>query len=171
MEARSARKGQSQPVAAVPAKVKPEHLLERLNQLRDAISRRAYELFESRGYQAGQSLSDWLRAEFELTTRVEFELTRENGNLLVTAEVPGFTEKEIQVSVAGCNLMVSGRKEPSEKTPEGEKAEKREFFFSVELPADVDAEKVDASLAYGVLKIKLPIVPTAEPTRVEVKVG
>jgi hypothetical protein len=32
----------------------------------DAIARRAYELFETRGHEMGHDLDDWLRAEQEL---------------------------------------------------------------------------------------------------------
>ena len=38
-------------------------------QVREQISRRAYERYETRGREDGHDLDDWLRAEEEITNR------------------------------------------------------------------------------------------------------
>ena len=41
--------------------------MERQEELRDGIARRAYEIYVQRGGQNGQDVEDWLRAEKELS--------------------------------------------------------------------------------------------------------
>jgi len=43
------------------------------------------------------------------------------------------------------------------------------FGRTVEVPHKVDADKVEASLKDGVLKIRLPKAPEVQPKRIEVK--
>lgn len=45
------------------------------------------------------------------------------------------------------------------------------FDYRVSLPGEVDAEKIEASLDQGVLKIRVPKAPRAQPRRIEVKAG
>lgn len=78
----------------------------------------------------------------------------------ITAEVPGLDEKNIEVKLS--NGMLSIRGEKSEEKEQKEKSyhlsERHygSFQRSFQLPEVVDADKVKASFANGVLKIALP---------------
>lgn len=85
--------------------------------------------------------------------------------LVVTAELPGIEEKDIEVQLDGERLVIRG-----EKTEEKEEDEKgfyrREchygaFHREVQLPAEVIADKVKAKFKNGVLKVTLPKTPEA----------
>ena len=88
------------------------------------------------------------------------DVTEEEKGFNVTVELPGMDEKDVAVSVADRVLTIRG-----EKKEEKEKKEKNlyrseraygSFRREMQLPADVDAEKIDASFKNGVLTIVLP---------------
>ncbi|UCD86364.1 MAG: Hsp20/alpha crystallin family protein [Desulfobacterales bacterium] len=94
--------------------------------------------------------------------------------VIVRAEIPGMDPKDMDVSVHGGVLTLRGerKKEHEEK---GEKICRIErsygaLFRSVQLPAEVNAEKVKATYRDGVLKINLPKTKEEPVKKIEVKV-
>jgi HSP20 family protein len=99
--------------------------------------------------------------------------TNEDG-AIATAELPGFVPEDIDISVVGDTLTVSGNREP-EDVGEG-KYHRRErgcgrFTRSFQLPFQVDGDAVDALFERGVLHITLPRAEADKPRRIEVKAG
>jgi HSP20 family protein len=95
-------------------------------------------------------------------------------NYYVEAELPGFTEKEIEVSVLGNELKLTGSRETETESDEGKKYHRRERYTGkveriLRFPVDLDNGKIDASFQNGVLSITLPKVPAALPRKIEVK--
>jgi len=78
----------------------------------------------------------------------------------VSAEIPGMEEKEIQVQINNDILSISGEKssEHEEKTGQYHRMERSygSFRRDMKLPAEVDANKVEAVFSKGVLTINLP---------------
>src|SRR5260370_34892989 len=58
--------GQGSLAAITPRFVEPQAIYNRMNELYEAISRRAFELFEGDGRILGRDLDHWFRAEAEL---------------------------------------------------------------------------------------------------------
>jgi len=91
--------------------------------------------------------------------------------VVVRAELPGFTPEEVFVEITGTTLKVKAE----HKTEEKEKAEKpevkpeRTFAYEVALPETVDLEKVEATYRNGVLEVHFPRKPEAVGRRIEVK--
>ena len=93
--------------------------------------------------------------------------------VVVKAELPGMDPKDIDVSVRGDILSVAGERK-QEKEEKGENFHRIEstygsFSRSIQLPAEVDAGKVDATYKDGVLKITLPKTKEAATKKIEVK--
>src|ERR1700676_2226812 len=85
----------------------------------DLISRRAYELFELRGYVDGHDREDWIRAASEILMHAPIDVAETETGLTIRADVPGFTEKELEVRVAPRTVCITGkRQEASEQTNE-----------------------------------------------------
>jgi len=78
----------------------------------------------------------------------------------IDAELPGMTEKDIDISVVDNVLTVTGEKKAeTEKSDTGYYMVERScgaFTRLLTLPYEVDASKVDAKFDKGVLKITLP---------------
>lgn len=101
-----------------------------------------------------------------------FNVLDAGTNLVVTADVPGLGEKDLDVSLEDGVLTVSGERKAL--APEGYTAHRREraalrFARSVALPFKVDAEKTTASVKDGVLTITLAKAPEARPRQITVR--
>lgn len=101
------------------------------------------------------------------------DVAEEEDAILVRAEVPGCKAEDIEISVYGNILTISGEKKLSE-----EKKEKGyyhvestygSFRREVSLPTDVDQAKIDAVCKDGVLSITLPKAAKAKTIKVRVK--
>jgi HSP20 family protein len=79
---------------------------------------------------------------------------------LVTVELPGMDEKDVDVTLSGRLLTIRGEKkeEMEEEEKDFYRRERRfgEFRRTLELPGEVDEKAIEASFKKGVLTIKLP---------------
>ncbi len=104
----------------VPVKTAPpESLVHSMDEVFDAISRRAYELFENNGHMFGRDLENWFKAEQEMFHPLHVEITETDDTVSVKAEVPGFTEKDLQITMEPERLTISGRRETTKQEKEG----------------------------------------------------
>src|SRR5215472_18256920 len=71
---------------------------------------------------------------------------------LVRAELPGMKRDDVDVELSGNELRITGEVKEKEEG-EGKPLRQRQgkFAYRTTLPADADAEKVDAQLADGIL--------------------
>jgi len=97
------------------------------------------------------------------------DIVETDKDIQVSAELPGMTEKDIEVSLSGNLLTISGEKkeEREEKDKNYHRVERSYGAFrrSMTLPAEVNGEKVVASFNKGVLTITLPKVETGKPAK------
>jgi HSP20 family protein len=118
-------------------------------------------------------LTWWRVPTEELGWMPGVEVYERANKFVVRAELPGMKKEEIDVSVVGDTLTISGeRKAESEvKDEDYYRCELcyGKFSRSVGLPAAVNAAKVDASYENGILEITLPKVEAAKPKKVTVK--
>jgi HSP20 family protein len=85
----------------------------------------------------------------------------------------GVDPKDVQLSVQGNNLTVSGEQKASEEKKEAD-YQYQEFAYgrferTVALPEGVDTEKLTAEYKNGVLEITAPMSANALPRKVEIK--
>jgi HSP20 family protein len=128
-------------------------------ELNEQIGRRALELYETRGCVHGHDREDWLQAESELLRSVTVDVLETETEVAIRADVPGFNEKNLEVRVTPRSVCILGKREGAPEEKEGSViySERRapQIFRAVSLPCDIDPEKVNASLADGVLEIKM----------------
>lgn len=166
-----------QPVKGqAPAKqTGPMSIFDRMQEIHDAIARRAFELFEGNGRWPGRELEDWLRAESELIHPMRLELAESDSHLNVRAEVPGFNAKELEINLEPRRLTVNGKHETKEENKKGKTLYSElcsgEILRIVDLPTEVDTSSVSATLKDGVLNIKMTKMPAPKSVRVELKNG
>ncbi len=140
----------SQPVQVVEADV-----LDRMNETREDIAQRAYEIYQSRGGRHGADQEDWFQAEGELLPRIEIDFQVTDGSVQLIALVPGFDATDLEVVLGRRRAVICGIHPDSKWTADG-RPNKKKVMRVVELPFDVNPEAAEATLQSGTLRIMLP---------------
>jgi HSP20 family protein len=101
--------------------------------------------------------------------------TDENEGVVVTAELPGIAAEDINLSVTGDTLTISGTRAYEDEIGR-ENYHRREqrfgkFSRDVQLPFAVDNGQVLAKLNKGVLWVNLPRAEASKPKQIAIKAG
>lgn len=103
------------------------------------------------------------------------DVSETGKKVIVKAEIPGMDPKDIDISVTGNRLTLRGERkhEHEEKGENLHRVERSYGVFSrtIELPADVDSNKVEATYKKGVLKVNLPKTKESAVKKIAVKVA
>jgi HSP20 family protein len=102
-----------------------------------------------------------------------FDVKETKDAYLFKADLPGIKDKDLEVTMTGNRLTVSGKRDE-------EKEEKSERYYTYErsygtftrsftLPDGADSEHLAASLEQGVLSITVPKKPEVQPKKIAVK--
>lgn len=102
------------------------------------------------------------------------DVAEDDKHFTVRAEVPGIDPDDVEVTVSGNQLVLSGEKKESRQRS-GKDYHVRESCYGafrrvIPLPNGVDADRVEAQCANGVLTINIPKSQVAPAKRIEVKV-
>ncbi len=102
-----------------------------------------------------------------------FDVIETEAEYVVRLDVPGAHRENLDITLAGTLLTLSGRREfaTAEKGEHYLLAEREwgEFRRMIRLPAIVVQEQITASYQDGVLLVHLPKVPTAVANRILIK--
>jgi HSP20 family protein len=141
-----------------------------LSRRMDAVREKAFERFLNRGASLGSDLDDWIAAEHEVLGWPAAELKERNGTYEVDITLPGYTDKEVEVTATPSELIVHAA---SQHESRGEDAQvvwsefkSNDVYRRFGFPSEVDAAKVSAELDRGILKIVAPkqTLPDVAPT-------
>lgn len=101
------------------------------------------------------------------------DVAEQDNAIVVRAEVPGCKADDVDISVYGNTLIISGEKKQSEEKKEKGyyhiESSYGSFRREVTLPTDVDPAKVEAACKDGVLNITLPKAEVSKAVKVKVK--
>jgi HSP20 family protein len=128
-----------------------------------------------------RSLLDWdpfaemapLAVEGPLSFSAAFDIKETKEAYLFKADVPGIQDKDLEVTITGNRLTVSGKRED-------EKEEKSDRYYTYErsygsfsrsftLPEGADTDRLQASLEKGVLTVSVPKKAEVQPKKIAVK--
>jgi HSP20 family protein len=96
----------------------------------------------------------------------------EGSNLVLKADVPGLSEKDVHVTLNESGIAISGERKLA--PPEGYSAHRQErtsfsFSRSLTLPCKVNPEQTQALVKNGVLTVTLAKAPEAQPRQIAVQ--
>ena len=102
------------------------------------------------------------------------DILEDAQGITLYADLPGVSVEGLDVRVEGDTLFLSGTSNLA--LPQGAQpvyAEQRSLAFRrrFSLSGDLDASNIEAKLANGVLKVRIPKTPAAQPRRIEVRPG
>jgi len=102
----------------------------------------------------------------------ETDIYETETNLILQADLPGFSAKDIDIVVENNGLTIRGERQFDAKVPpEGLHRMERsygKFSRSFTLPASVDAQKIQANYKNGVLSVTLAKAEHARPKRIQI---
>jgi HSP20 family protein len=100
-------------------------------------------------------------------------ITQDNDNFYVRAEIPGVRPNELSISAVRNRLSLAGKREIQREHDRVSyhRKERAEGAFNrtVTLPTDIDADKVDAQYADGILTLRLPKAEETKPRQIKVR--
>lgn len=106
------------------------------------------------------------RRELRWAEAPAVDIVEKDGAYEIAAEMPGMTDRDIEVKLSDGALMIKGEKK------EAKEEKKREYYLSERhygafercfgLPQGVDASKIEATMKNGVLTVTLPKTAEAQ---------
>ncbi|MHB8878038.1 MAG: Hsp20/alpha crystallin family protein [Myxococcaceae bacterium] len=114
-----------------------------------------------------------------LETKVTFaptvDVKETKDSYVFKADVPGLKDEDLDISVSGNQLMLSGKREAEERKEEDRyysyERSYGSFSRSFTLPEGTDLEHVNAELKDGVLTVVVPKTEVAQPKHISIKAG
>ncbi len=160
--------------AKVPVKTETKEATPAAWRPFDSLRREVDRLFDDFGAEVWRSpfrrstadMEPIFRREFHTGLSTAMDIAEKDSAYEVTADVPGFDEKNIEVKVENGSLCIKGeRKSEKEEKKKDYHLTEREFGSfqrRFALPPGVDTDKIDAKLTKGVLTVTLPKKPEAQ---------
>jgi HSP20 family protein len=102
------------------------------------------------------------------------DISEDEHNITIKAEIPGLTEKDLNITLDNNVLTISGERkfEEEDKKENFHRIERRygRFTRSFTLPVGVDAQNVNATFENGILSITLPKREEFKPKQITIGV-
>jgi HSP20 family protein len=106
------------------------------------------------------------------------DVVETESDIVVVLDVPGIGAEEIELELENNVLTITGERQAEWEREGGERgswhiSERRygRFSRSFVLPRDVDAERIQAQMANGVLRLTIPKSEKARRRRIEIQSG
>jgi HSP20 family protein len=115
---------------------------------------------------------EWPRQQGE-EYRPSVDLYEEDGKYFLTAELPGVQKDDINITVEGNVVSLSGKKSSKREKKEANyyfsESSWGAFSRSFRLPENVDENNVDARFKDGVLTLELPVKESEKTRKIDIK--
>ncbi len=102
------------------------------------------------------------------------DIIEKDGNLILHAELPGMTEKDIDLKLEGNTLSLKGEKKMEHDNKKNSYHRHESYYGSFTrsftLPDSVDFQNIKAEYKNGVLTVTMPQKPEVKPREIPVSV-
>jgi HSP20 family protein len=131
--------------------------------LREKMNRLFEDAFTGRGDDKEIPASSWAPS---------VDIYETENELVLTAEVPGIDEKDVEIKIEDNTLTLKGERKFEKETKE-ENFHRIErsygsFYRAFTLPNSIDADKIQAEHENGVLKISMPKRQELKPRTIKI---
>jgi len=116
--------------------------------------------------QSGAEKSDFLP---------RIDVAETDKEITVSAELPGLTEKDVEITMDHGILSIKGEKQQQSEEKQGHyhyvERKYGSFYRGIPIPADIEQNKIEAAFKNGVLRISLPKkeITGSQSRRIKVK--
>jgi HSP20 family protein len=120
-----------------------------------------------RAFSSGSGLRRW--AGDESTWSPAVEVRERNGNVEISAELPGLNKEDVKVECTDEGVQIEGEKKRESTSEEGgiHRTERSygHFYRMIPLPEGANADKATAEFKNGVLQVRVPIDESKRKSR------
>jgi HSP20 family molecular chaperone IbpA len=130
-------------------------ILDRMNETDGLIAEGAYEIYQSRSSEHRSDQPDWFGAEQGILYPLAIHRDVSDGILRLTAQLPGFDAKDLEVVIGHGWLAICGVHPDSDRREDTYRKTGRVIRI-LDLPFDIDPLTTRATLRSGRLQVALP---------------
>ena len=116
----------------------------------------------------------WARSEDINFETPAVDLYEDKDDIVVKAELPGIDRDDVHVNLTDHTLTIQGEKKHDEEVKEENfyRCERSygTFVRTLELPQDVQADKIKAAFKNGVLEVRMPKTAESKPKGISINV-
>jgi HSP20 family protein len=128
-----------------------------------------------RGFGLGRLFGPSFEPALGLRSWPRINLREDGDHLYVEALLPGVDPDKVDMNVLGNTLSLSGERLPADAGGNGRTWHRRErgtgkFLRTIELPVEIDPERVKAEYRNGLLCVTLPKAEAAKPKKISIAV-
>jgi HSP20 family protein len=116
---------------------------------------------------------NWPDFRNAMTWNPSIDLEENDDTITVRADIPGVKPEDLRVTIEDNVLHIEGERKEEEQKQEGKSHYVERFAGtfsrSIQLPAHVNAEELQAQYHDGVLEVTCPVEETAKPRQITVQ--
>ena len=116
---------------------------------------------------------DWLSPIKAVNIPTTDVYTKDN-ELVVEAHLPNFSQDNVDIQIDSGDLIIQAQRHDKEEDKDKKfvvRESSSSFYRRFQLPERASADRVQASLEDGVLKVKIPMTPLPEPKKIAIESG
>jgi HSP20 family protein len=137
-----------------------------MDRLRNEMERLYDRIFDLRPFRRFTEEGEWIPT---------VDVSETEKEIIVSAEIPGVEAKNIDVNIDGNVLTIKGerKREREEKEESFHRIERSygSFYRALQLPSEVDGERIKATYKKGVLRITMPKTTRETGKKIEISAG
>jgi HSP20 family protein len=98
----------------------------------------------------------------------------DENEIRITAEIPGVDQQDLKVELAGRQVIIRGEKKSCQESHKGDayysECNYGSFSRTLDLPSEIDPNRIEANFRNGVLRMRLPKAENAKSHKIEIQV-
>jgi len=113
---------------------------------------------------------DWL-SPLKGTNIPTTDVYTKDSELVIEAHLPNFEQKDVSIQVEDGALVISAERHEKEEDKDKKyvvRESSSSFYRRIALPKRADADKINAHLDNGVLKVSVPLTPLPAPKKIAI---
>lgn len=138
--------------------IKTRPIFEEIERRLEKVRRRAFELFQLRGGEAGREIEDWLQAEREVLGWPPMEMQENDREFAFQVPLDDFDVSRVTVIVTPSEILVhangEAEKRDDQRDGHGDEFGPTELYRRIELPNRIKIDRTKATLDNGKLRIR-----------------
>lgn len=113
---------------------------------------------------------DWL-SSFKGVNIPTTDVYTKKNKLMIEAHLPNFEQDDVNIHVENGALVISAERHEKDEDKDKKyvvRESSSSFYRRITLPERADADKIEAHLDDGMLKVTVPLTPLPEPKKISI---